>query len=39
MRKTSHSRKPNVLEMTAVNVTMALLQEVKNDRLEQSLVS
>ena len=39
MRKASHSRKPNVLAMTAINVPMALLQEVKDDRLEQSLVA
>ena len=39
MRKTSHSRKLNVLAMTAINVPMALLQEVKDDRLEQSLVA
>ena len=39
MRKTSHSRKLNVLAMTAINVPIALLQEVKDDRLEQSIVA
>ena len=39
MRKRSYSRKINVLAMTAINVPMALLQEVKDDRLEQSLVA
>ena len=39
MRKTSNFRKLNVLAMTAINVPMALLQEVKDDRLEQSLVA
>ena len=39
MRKTSNFRKPNVLAMTAINVPIALLQEVKDDRLEQSLVA
>ena len=32
MRKTSTFRKPNVLAMTAINVPIALLQEVKDDR-------
>ena len=39
MRKASQSCKSNVLAMTDINVPMALLQEVKNDRLEQSLVA
>ena len=39
MRKRSYSRKINVLAMTAINVPMALLQEVKDDRLEQSIVA
>ena len=39
MRKSCTNRKINVLTMSAINVPMALLQEVKKDRLEFSLAA
>lgn len=39
MRNSCHNRKINVLTISAINVPMALLQEVKEDRLDFSLAA